>query len=326
MAKDTLDAIGGASFDEVYEKTIEPELTHREDGRRQAVQTFGLAIFAGLLLAVIEFLLLPTLRAPQLWVLTVVLAGMAGYIPVRRIARAAKGDVLASLCKPLGVTYEADGFAPPAYDTFRELRLLQPSDHNKFEDHFAGAREGRPFQLYEANLVQGSGRSARTVFRGQLLKLAYPRTFDGVTVVLRDSGWLDRFACPPGLAKVGLEDPRFEEIFEVFGSDQVEARAILTPTVMEQILALEAAYAGEHIRCAFVRGDVLVAVEGRNRFEMGSMFSTLVDRSRVEAVAADLAAVFKLMDAFDFVAAPPITPTAPAARPAPRRRRRAAAA
>lgn len=326
MARDTMDALGVESFDSVYQDTIEPELKDRESGRRQALQTFGLAIFAGVLLCVIEFLLLPGFRGPQLWFVTVVLAGLAGYIPLRRVGRAAKTDVLTALCKPLGISYEASGFSPPAYETFRELRLLAPSDHNTFEDYFAGAREGRPFQLYEAKLVQGSGRSARTVFRGQLFKLAYPRPFDGVTVVLRDNGWLDRFACPPGLAKVGLEDPKFEEIFEVFGSDQVEARALLTPAVMEQVLALEAAYAGEHIRCAFVRGDMLVAVEGGNRFEMGSMFSTLVDRSKVESVANDLSAVFKLMDSFAFVAEPVITPSEPAVRPPARRRRRAAAA
>ena len=49
---------------------------------------------------------------------------------------------------------------------------------------------------------------------------------------------------PPGLRKVGLEDPHFEKIFEVFGDDQVEARAILTPVFMEELVALETAYAG----------------------------------------------------------------------------------
>ncbi len=337
MAKDTMDAIGGASFDEVYQNQIEPDLEALNGGRILAVQTFGLALFGGVLLAVVEFFLLPALRLPQLWLMTIVLAGLAGYIPIRRVARTAKSDVLSALCGPLGVAYQAEGFEPAAFSDFRELRLLAASDHNQFEDHFAGSRNGRAFgPLCGAKLVQGSGRSAQTVFCGQLMKLDYPRPFSGVTVVLRDNGWLNRFACPPGLAKVGLEDPRFEETFEVFGSDQVEARAILTPTFMEQLLALEGAYAGEHIRCAFVRGEAMVAIEGPKRFEMGSMFSTLMDRSRVQAIAADLNAVFRLMDSFlvepvrvAAAAAGPelrtVKPSAPASRAPAKRRRRAAA-
>ncbi len=234
----------------------------------------------------------------RIWLATLVLAGFLGYLPLKGVAKAAKVDVLGALCKPLGVAYEAGGFEAPSFQTFLDLHLLPKPDAKTFEDHFTGQRGGRAFELCEATLTQGSGRSRSTVFRGQLFKISFPKASTGVTVVLRDSGWLNRFECPPGLAKVGLEDPKFEQTFEVFGSDQVESRAILTPSFMEHILTLESAYAGEHIRCAFVEGDLLIALEGQNRFEIGSMFSSLVDRRRIETVAQNLAAVFGLIDSF----------------------------
>ena len=117
-------------------------------------------------------------------------------------------------------------------------------------------------------------------------------------MVLRDSGWLNRFECPPGLKKVGLEDPHFERIFEVFGDDQVEARVLLTPVFMEALLAIEQAFAGHHIRCGFCEGDFLVAVEGPNRFEIGGMFTSLVDRERVDRIVDDLRALTRLIDVF----------------------------
>ena len=80
--------------------------------------------------------------------------------------------------------------------------------------------------------------------------------------------------------------------------DQVESRAILTPTVMEQLLALEQAYAGRHLRCGFVDGDILIAIEGGAKLDIGSMFSTLVDAHRVERIADNLQALMATIDAF----------------------------
>ena len=301
----TLDTLTGVPFDALYTGEIEPELTLREADRRQALVTFALVLFAGVLLVVIESLLTyswtegrAVLPDPRIWLATLVLAGFLGYLPLAKVAKAAKADVIGALCKPLGLAYEPSHFEAPVFQKFLDLNLLPKPDGHSFEDHFSGARGGRAFDLCEATLTRGSGRSRSTVFRGQLFKIAFPRSFLGVTVVLRDSGWLNRFECPRGLAKVGLEDPKFEQTFEVFGSDQVEARAILTPSFMEQILALEAAYSGSHIRCAFVDGDLLIAVEGQNRFEIGGIFSNLVDRGRVENIVHDLAAVFALIDSF----------------------------
>jgi Protein of unknown function (DUF3137) len=302
---DTLDSLAGASFDDVYAKDIEPELQLREADRRKALETFGLVLLAGVLLVIVEMLLLPSstsgrfdVRAAEVWLGTLVAAGVLGYLPVRGVAKATKADVLGALCKPLGVAYEAGDFDAPSFQTFLELHLLPKPDDKSFEDHFTGERGGHAFEICEATLAQGTGRNRSIVFRGQIFRIAFPKASEGVTVVLRNSGWLNRFECPPGLARVGLEDPKFEQIFEVYGSDQVAARVILTPTFMEQVLALEAAYAGEHIRCAFVRGDLLIALEGKDRFEIGSMFTSLVDRGRIEAVARNLAAVFKLIDSF----------------------------
>ena len=52
------------------------------------------------------------------------------------------------------------------------------------------------------------------------------------------------------------------------------------------------------MRCGFCDGDLLIAIQGKDRFEMGSAFHLLVDRRKVEAIAADINSVIKLIDAF----------------------------
>jgi hypothetical protein len=303
---DTLDGLSGKAFDDLYASEIEPELKRREAARQQAIQALALFLLAGVLAVVIESFVAHSLTngelnyAPPGFVLiTLFGAAFIGYLPIQKVSRGAKADIITSLCKPLGLTYQAKDFIPTDFRKFLDLRLLPRPDSWTFVDHFAGDRRGRPFELYEATLIQGSGKNRRTAFHGQLLRIAFPRPFDGVTVVLRDGGLLSRFECPPEMARVALEDPKFEEIFEAYGTDQVESRVILTPAVMQELLSLETAFAGERLRFAFVDGDVLIAMEGHTRFEIGNMFTTLVDRRRVETVARDLAAVYRLIDSLE---------------------------
>lgn len=308
MATDLTPAVDnpltGDALQRLYDDQIKPELEKREVDRKAAMQTFRVIIGAGIALVVMESGLTHELTRshsfipdPRIWIVTLVGAVILAYLPLMGVAAKAKVGVIEAFCGPLGMTYSPKGEFS-LFSTMQNLRLLRHPDDTTFDDHFAGVRANCAFELCEATLTKGSGKNRSLVFQGQLFRIAFPRKFLGVTVVLRDSGWLNHFECPSNLSKVGLEDPHFEKIFEVFGSDQVEARAILTPAFMQRFVDLESAYGGQHMRYAFTDGDLLIAIEAPSKFEIGGMFSTLVDRKRVESIAHDIGAVFQLIDSF----------------------------
>ena len=66
---------------------------------------------------------------------------------------------------------------------------------------------------------------------------------------------------------------------------------------MERLLDLETAFKGKRLRCGFVDGVLLIAIEGGDRFEIGSMFRRLDTIARVEVVAGDLGGVVRVIDA-----------------------------
>jgi len=289
------DILEGPRFDSLYKTLIEPQLEALEQKRKAAVRLFLIICMIGAVPLAAELAFFPDIRV---LIVTVAIVGVVAYIPIGQVRMASKETVINALCAPLDILYAETKVTPPAFDTFLNLNLLPHPSGKTFQDSFDGRRGDFAFTLCQATLEQGSGKSRHVVFRGQIFRITTPRRLLGTTVVLRDSGWLDRFECPAGLQKVGLEDPQFERIFEVFGSDQVEAREILDPVFMEQLVALETSYAGEHMRCGFVGPDLLLAVEGPLRFEIGGMFTSLVDRTRVERIAGDIEAVFKLIDSF----------------------------
>jgi hypothetical protein len=302
---DDLDTLSGPGFDALYAREIEPQLRALEAERKVAIgwaQRIWLAFAALLgLEGVITFAITAGhsfIPAEPVLLITVIGGAVIGYLPLQFVAGKTKHRLIAALCAPMGVTYEGKPEEPAAFDRLLALKLLPHPDDKSFEDMFEGRRGVSDFMLCESTLTAGSGKNRHTVFQGQIFSIGFPRRFLGTTVVARDSGWLNRFECPKGLEKVALEDPHFEHIFEVFGDDQVEARAILTPAFMEQLVALETAYSGHHLRCGFCEGRLMIAIEGKDRFEVGSMFSTLDDRSRAESMASDIRAVFNLIDAF----------------------------
>lgn len=75
-------------------------------------------------------------------------------------------------------------------------------------------------------------RKLRIPTNGLLLQISYPGRVPATTLIGRQ---LPR---PEALAPVRLEDPEFEEIFEVWGSDQIGSRTLLTPAVMRRLLQM----------------------------------------------------------------------------------------
>ena len=300
------DPLEGAPFDALYQAKIEPELVKREAERKGAMKTFVLAIAAGVVLVVLENLLTPSLTgAPgamvdfRLALVTLAIAAGLGYLPLAAVAKNAKVGVICALCEPLGIRYSLSGSDGPSFQNFLGFHLLPSSSDKSFSDFFTGRRGETDFTICEAVLHRGSGKNRQLVFQGQLFRLTAPRRLDSTTVVLRNTGgWFKSFECPNGLRPVGLEDPAFNKTFAVFASDQVESREILTPAFMQQLEDLETAYAAGHIRCAFNQAELLIALEGPNKFEIGGMFSSLVDRSRVEGIAHNIEQVFKMIDEF----------------------------
>jgi len=299
------DPLEGASFDALYQARIEPELVKREAERRTAMRTFFVGLAGVGVLVLLENLLTKSLtNGASQWVdlrilfPTILIGAAISYLPLASVAKKAKVSVICALCEPLGVSYSLTLATAPSFDHFLALNLLPHPSDTAFSDAFTGRRGEADFSICEAVLHQGSGKSRTLVFSGQLFRLVTPRRLGSTTVVLRNTGWMKSFECPKGMQSVGLEDPKFNQAFAVFGADQVEAREVLTPSFMQQLVDLETSYSGGHIRCAFSQSELLIALECANQFEIGGMFSTLVDRSRVEGIAHNIEQVFKMIDEF----------------------------
>ena len=217
------------------------------------------------------------------------------------IAGPQKGEAktLSTLFGDIQVTsHDGAGQPPPtpAYQLLKDAALLPGHSQRKFEDLIEGERAGTKFALVEAKLDTG-GKNSQTVFQGILIHIEYPQRFSGRTLMAR-SGWWKRGKGAGDLKKVDLISRELDEAFTVYSSDQVEARALLSPDRMERLIALERHFSGGKLRGLFDQGHMTLALEADNQFEAGSVFQPLVDPRRFSTALSELGLVCDLIDGF----------------------------
>ncbi len=288
-------------FAAYFDAEISPYLKAKEAPRRAAVTNYFILLGSiGALAAAVGFFA-PFGGANIQIAFIIALIGFGGatWLLNRTRTDIAHG-LIERVCAKLGFAYRLKLERPAYYDMFKSLGLLPAHNREAWEDEVAGVYAGAPFTLCEAHLkYKSSGRnsSTRTVFHGQLFLIDYPKRFLGVTVLKRDLGVLNGLSKPgKGFSRVGLASPEFEKAYEAWSTDQVEARDLLDPLVLERFQELERLYGGKKLRAAFKDGKLIIAIETGDRLNMGSMFKPLEDKARVETILKELDAVFDLID------------------------------
>ena len=302
-------------FAERFRTTVQPGLVAREGDRVAAVRRQRNFTIVGLLLALAIFFGGGLLVGEDGWIFggfigVAVGIGLAawGSQAIEKLKTQTKLMLIEPVSAEFGMGYQLAPSQPQDIHTFRSLGLVPGWDRSKYEDRLTGNRNDTPFEFFEAHLEEkrtttdSKGRTRTTwvtVFRGQCMVVKFHKQFNGVTKVYRDMGmmnWLGKLG--QGKAqKVKLEDPVFEKAFEVYSTDQIEARFILTPDFMERLLGLERTFKGKQVRCAFSGGEMFLCCEGKNLLEAGSMHRKMDDLGRVREMLEDFAAIFLLIDA-----------------------------
>jgi hypothetical protein len=100
-----------------------------------------------------------------------------------------------------------------------------------------------------------------------------------------------------GDSRVNLEDVVFSKKWKVYADDQVEARYVLTPALMERMLAVKKLFHGNRLDFSFWDNNLLIAVHtNKDMFETTSLFKSALDYRKVQEVICQLYSVFTVID------------------------------
>jgi hypothetical protein len=302
-------------FDDLWQDKLRPWLAKREGEQRAAKQRFWTWLPIGALTGAALASLIVFLGWDPRIALLALAAGifvgwMGGIDKLQNLQRKIKLELLTEIARATGLKYAVKPYLPTRYHRFLEHGIIPGHDRKHFEDHFEGEIHGCDFELYEAHFEkkvrQKRGYRWVTVFRGVLIRIGFPRKVEGVTVITRDKGIFNAFEAfgrkfkDKKLERIGLVDPKFEKIFEVYGDDQMIARYMLTPSFMERLLALESAFHGKNVRALFDEdsgsGELLIAAETGDQFEVSNLFNPVPDKSKTMGVVDEIRLVTEMID------------------------------
>jgi hypothetical protein len=211
-----------------------------------------------------------------------------------------------------GLTYEPRGGVPSSV-YFESQLFLTNVDRYHSEDHVKGTVGKTSIEFSEVSTeykttsedMDGHTQTEwHTIFHGILFRADFNKDFKARTLVLPDTAqkafgallgsfFQKHTSGRPELVK--MEDLEFERLFVVYGTDQVEARYILSPSLMQRIVDFRNK-TGKSIYFSFTGNNVIVAVPyGKNLFEPNMSKSTL-DFEQVKPYFEDLSLIVGIVD------------------------------
>ena len=103
--------------------------------------------------------------------------------------------------------------------------------------------------------------------------------------------------CYKTFEKVILEHPKFNKHYNVYCSDQVEARYMLSPVFMERFYNLEKTFNAKNIKCSFFEDKLIIAIETKkDLYELGSLFKSVKDSSNVYRFYKEVKSILDIID------------------------------
>ena len=196
----------------------------------------------------------------------------AAHALERSYRRRYKDDVLPRLASGIGdLTYRATD--PDKLAQLGASRILPDYDRIEADDEIAGSHGGLPIEIIEVTLKRRVNKKTRVVFDGLIVGITLPRRLTSTTLIATDRGAWDNFKARwtgGNMETVRLEHPEFEQRYEVYGTDQIEARALLTPAFMDRFVKL-ASVSGAGAPGAIADGNHLIVTLPK-RMGMGDLF------------------------------------------------------
>lgn len=229
----------------------------------------------------------------------VVIATLAvGGIVYRAMTRDYASDFKTKIIAPLIGAIDSKLFYNPSFMVSQHLFVRSAIFNHSIDrysgnDYVKGSIDGVPLEFSDVHAEyqtrDSKGRTQwNTLFRGLFLVAEFNKEFKSKTVVLPDiaektfgnliGGWLQSKNFSYGDV-IQLDDPEFEKEFVVYGNDPIEARYILTHSMMKRILEFRRKLT-HPIFISFIHNHIHIAIGTKKDLFEPSVFHSLLDYSK----------------------------------------------
>lgn len=295
-----------AKFDEYYWRNIYPLMFQKEKIRKKYVTNFTILILMSLFIVPVMIGLVWNYCGANDFSAYVIggIYTITVYVlraPFTKYKKETKTDIMNMFMKFFdGFRYEPE--VGLSYYDIQDSYIFPAFDELHTDDCFLGTYDGVGVRICEEKLISNHVWHMKTrhnviTFLGVVLELDMNKEFLYHTFVVKDKGMMNALNKPKGFQKVALEDVVFENSFEAYSQNQIEARYLLTTAFMERMLKLKELYGGTNIQFSFNNNKVLIAINTKkNMFEPCSLFKSNLREKQVYNVFEQFMTIFSVID------------------------------
>ena len=257
-----------------YNKKIKPRLQKFEKQRRLQAFISVFIIMSALLLMILTVVFLDFFEEylGNFWALAPIFAfiflmfsaAVCSYFETNFVMKLKK-DIMPVFCECMGNIQWAHAAQLFSNDTMliTRSRLLPPGFLDiTLDDTFTGITE-----------------------KGNWYKVSEVKPYNQVFIFLKFKGknYSNTILMPKGefqqsymLKKIYLEDVKLDKIYDIYSDDEVEARYLLNPSLMEKISNLGKTYDGKKLGLSFFGNNLVIRIETYgDAFQIGGLFTSV---------------------------------------------------
>ena len=224
--------------------------------------------------------------------------------PKRKYRDAYKEEMLPRIAKLFGdFTYKLKGDLP--IERMTPSKIVPGHDRYRTEDCFYGEYKGVGIDFIEVRFQQKRRSKNRTyyvdVFKGLsiLIDMKERNKFLGHTILDRNKSKLGEWFKQKSskLKRARMVDPEFEKLFDAYTSDQVEARYLLDPVMIERFKSMYTEYEGKAMTVAYYDNKVLILIKSDyNHFEPADIHTPATDPASLLHMKHEIGEVLSIVD------------------------------
>jgi len=174
------------------------------------------------------------------------------------------------------------------WQDFNACGLVGYYDSEDVTDLITGSMKGTHITLAEMTLTRGSGKSRTIVFEGAAIHIRLQKPAPFRLILKPRAIELHLFTAPDAPTEVGIPSPDFTRVFRAFSDDQVLARALLTPDVVEQLTRLNLLFGNRRLGASLRDDSLFLVAHGSGELAPESIFTSAYKLDRVHNVGRQL--------------------------------------
>ncbi|MFI3300156.1 MAG: DUF3137 domain-containing protein [Candidatus Gastranaerophilales bacterium] len=180
------------------------------------------------------------------------------------------------------------------YMDLKKLKIYPECNCVMVDDCIEGTYNGLNLKINELFVSKESGKTSRILFKGLMLQIDLHKNFSSHTLIKRDCGIFNIFNFVIGMQRTKFEDVQFEKVFEVYTTNQGEARYLITAAFMARLLQLSKKF---KLEVVFYQQKIYFFLDskGKDKFNL-SLNKEITDIKYYQNIIIELANMLSLID------------------------------